>query len=89
MSWSREHVREKVMAILKPHAQNGDQELTGKSHLVADLGIDSLGVMEVLAELEDEFKLTIPDEALREVDTIDDVSRAIEARLEKDGRLQG
>ena len=43
MSWNRLHVREKVMAILRPHAQNGEQELTGKSHLVGVyLNLDDL-----------------------------------------------
>ena len=88
MAWTSETVRHEIIQLLQDHIQGGT-EVSVTSHLVADLGIDSLGVMEVLAELEDEFRLTIPDDALREVDTIDDVSRAIEARLEKDGRLQG
>jgi len=86
MSWTRENVRSEVREILKPHAQSG-VELTEASHLVADLGIDSLGVMEVVADLEDKFKLRIPDEALREVDTVADVARAIEIRLKNEGRL--
>ena len=87
MSWSREQVRLEVIAILKPHSQAPETEVGESSRLVADLGVDSLGVMEIVAELEDKFKLTIPDESLREVDTIADVARAVEARLEKDGRL--
>ncbi len=94
MSWSREQVRAEVLSILKPHAQTttaegAKVEIGESSRLVADLGVDSLGVMEIVAELEDRFKLTIPDEALREVDTIGDVARAVEVRLEKDGRLEG
>ena len=46
-------------------------------------------VMEVIADLEDKFHLHIPDEALREVDTIRDVCAAVEARLQNDGRLEG
>ena len=45
--------------------------------------------MEIVAELEDKFGLTIPDEALREVDTIGDVVKAVELRLGRDGRLEG
>ena len=45
--------------------------------------------MEAIGEIEDRFKLNIPDEALREVDTIADVARAIETRLEREGRLEG
>jgi acyl carrier protein len=86
MTWTREKVKNEVMAILRPHAQS-DVALDENSHLVADLGIDSLGVMEVVADLEDKFKLTIPDESLRDVNTIGDVSKAIETRLEGEGRL--
>jgi acyl carrier protein len=46
-------------------------------------------VMEVIADLEDAFKITIPDEALREVDTIGDVAVAIETKLKGEGRLEG
>lgn len=86
MTWTRERVHEEVIQILKPHVQ-ADAALSESSHLVADLGIDSLGVMEVVADLEDKFKLHIPDEALREVDTVGDVAKAITMRLEKEGRL--
>jgi acyl carrier protein len=79
-------VRSEVIEILRPHAQ-GSPDLTEASHLVADLGIDSLGVMEVVADLEDKFKLHIPDDALREVNTVGDVCAAIEIRLKNDGRL--
>ena len=43
--------------------------------------------MEVIADLEDKFKLHIPDEALRDVNTVADVTGAITSRLEKEGRL--
>ncbi|NUP11980.1 MAG: acyl carrier protein [Polyangiaceae bacterium] len=86
MTWTRERVREEVIQILKPHVQ-ADTALSETSHLVADLGIDSLGVMEVVADLEDKFKLHIPDDALREVDTVGDVAKAITTRLQNEGRL--
>ena len=93
MSWSRDQVKAEVIAILEPHAQTGSEgaaaPITEASRLVADLGVDSLGVMEIVAELEDKFGLTIPDEALREVDTIGDVVKAVEGRLAQDGRLEG
>lgn len=66
-----------------------DVAVTDGSHLVADLGIDSLGVMELIADLEDTFTLVIGDDALRDIDTISDVVQAIETRLVADGRLEG
>lgn len=88
MTWTDETMRRELMNIFKKHAESGAQ-LTDASHLIADLGIDSLGQMEVIADLEDAFKLTIPDEALREIETVGDVARAITARLSAAGRMQG
>jgi acyl carrier protein len=45
--------------------------------------------MEIMEAIEDKFALKIPDEALREVETIADVARAIEQRLAREGRLEG
>lgn len=87
MQFTREKVRAEVLELLRAHAQSAT--VTESSHLVADLGIDSLGVMELLADIEDKFGLSIPDDALRDVDTAASVMRAIEKRLEKEGRLQG
>lgn len=86
-------MKAEVIAILEPHVQTGSEgaavAVEESSRLVADLGVDSLGVMEIVAELEDKFGLVIPDEALREVDTIGDVVKAVEGRLAQDGRLEG
>jgi acyl carrier protein len=88
MKWTRETVRSELLQILGQHVQAGTPVAEG-SHIVADLGIDSLGVMEIVADIEDKFGLNIPDEALREVNTVGDVAIAIDARLERDGRLAG
>jgi acyl carrier protein len=85
--WTRAGVRSEVATILARHVQEG-VELTESSHLVADLGIDSLGVMEVIADLEDRFGLHIPDSALGEVGTLSDVVDAVSKRLAQDGRLE-
>lgn len=88
MKWTRETLRADLLGLFGHHAQSG-VEVKMESHLIADLGIDSLGVMEVIADIEDKFKLTIPDEALRDYNTIGDVAEAIEKRLAESGRLDG
>jgi acyl carrier protein len=88
MTWTQDAVRSELHKLLGQHVQGGTT-IDDQSHLVADLGIDSLGVMEILADIEDAFQLSIPDEALREVETVADVTAAIEVRLRGAGRLQG
>jgi len=88
MSWTREAIRSELLRVFAQH-NHTNTPVVESSEIVGDLGIDSLGVMEVLAQLEDTFELTIPDDALREVNTIADVAKAVEKRLEQDGRLAG
>lgn len=88
MTWSHEAVRSELIKVFRQHAEAGTA-VAESSHLVADLGIDSLGVMEVIADIEDAFKLQIPDESLRDVDTIGDVATAIETKLKAEGRFTG
>lgn len=88
MTWTRETVRSELRQLLQQQALSG-ADITESSHLVGDLGLDSLGQMEMLGEIEDKFKLTIPDEALREMETVGGVISAIEKQLEAEGRLSG
>lgn len=88
MTWTRETLRAEIIQLLEGHT-SGEVKVTESSHLVADLSIDSLGVMEIVADMEDKFNLSIPDEMLREVDTVADVVNAIELKLKNEGRLSG
>lgn len=53
------HVEESVIEVLK-NVSRRPIEPTLESDLVADLGFDSLQVLEVIAELEDRFDISIP-----------------------------
>lgn len=88
MTWTRETVMTDLVALLGEYAEPG-AEINDKSHLVADLGIDSLGVMEILQNIEDKFGFEIPNDLLTELETVADVHQAIVTRLQADGRLSG
>jgi acyl carrier protein len=88
MTWTHERVLAEVRGVIQEHVDT-EVDLTEKTELVADLGIDSLGVMEVVADIEDRFDLTIADSELREVATLGDVVAAIEVRLRQSGRFTG
>ncbi len=85
MTWTRDKVSAELSELIRNHAESVDK-LDETTELVADLGIDSLGVMELVADIEDRFELAIDDEELREVVSIGDVITAIEARLREKGQ---
>jgi acyl carrier protein len=47
---------------------------------IAELGIDSLGMLEIIGSLERELRIQIPDEALAGIVTVKDLLDAVEAR---------
>jgi len=85
-TFTSESIRKNLHAIFDKFKQ-GTVQVTDESHITADLGIDSLSVMEIVAELEDVYDLTFPDEELPNVRTVGDVIKLIEKGLQEAGRF--
>lgn len=47
---------------------------------ISELGIDSLGMLEVIGSLERELKIHIPDESLAGILTVKDLLNAVQSR---------
>ena len=50
-----------IKDYLKQHMDNPPEDLTAESKL-ADIGIDSLGLLELLFELEEKFGINVPQD---------------------------
>jgi acyl carrier protein len=48
---------------------------------LSELGIDSLGMLEIIGSLERQLKIQIPDEALTGLQTVSDLLAAVEKRF--------
>jgi acyl carrier protein len=62
--------------ILKRHVDSA-HVIRPNDHIQNDLGLDSLGVMEVVADVEDRFSVTIPNDLLSSIATVEDIARAL------------
>jgi acyl carrier protein len=69
--------------ILKKHVE-GERAIRPNDHIQNDLGLDSLGVMELVADIEDRFAVTIPNDVLSDISTVDDVAKAL-VKLKTEG----
>ncbi len=65
-----------TLGVLRRHVER-PEDIAPHNHIQNDLGLDSLGVMEVVADLEDEMRVKIPTETLSTIVTVDDVARAL------------
>ena len=61
---------EKVRDALASQFELDPASITMDTNLIDDLGADSLDVVELIMELEDEFGVTISDEAAAELFTV-------------------
>lgn len=62
--------------ILKKHV-DGSKVIRPNDHIQNDLGLDSLGVMELVADIEDRFAVSIPNDMLSNISTVEDVVKAL------------
>lgn len=69
---------EKLQAIIADQLELDAEEITYDSHILDDLGADSLDVVDLVMSIEDEFGMEVPDEALEKIRTVEDMVKYIE-----------
>jgi acyl carrier protein len=72
-----------VIKFISPLVPEG-QQLTPETDLVADLGFDSLKVMKLLEDVEDNYDISIPLNILPEIRTVGDFSEQLQRIIEED-----
>lgn len=72
-------VFEKVQQIISEELNVSKEKITMETHLVDDLGADSLDAVELIMALEDEFGLEVDDEAAQGMKYVKDLVNYIEA----------
>lgn len=70
----------RVRSILARHLEI-PEESVGEDSSLADLGLDSLGALEFVFDVEEEFKVSVPDDRLAEFKTVRAVCEGIETLL--------
>lgn len=63
-------VEERVIEIVSEQMGVPKEQITRETSFVNDLGADSLDVVELTMELEEEFDITIPDDKAEEIQTV-------------------
>jgi acyl carrier protein len=75
--------REQLLTLFRETASEvveKDFHHVAESTVIAELGIDSLGMLEIIGSMERSLKIQIPDESLSGVETIKDLLEVVEKR---------
>jgi acyl carrier protein len=73
-------VEEKVIGIVSEQLGVPKEEVKLESSIIEDLKADSLDVVELVMELEDEFDITIPDDDYEKLKTVGDAIKYIDEK---------
>ncbi|MBO4571797.1 MAG: acyl carrier protein [Bacteroidales bacterium] len=69
---------DKVQAILARQLRLDAEKITPESNIKRDLGADSVDILQLLMKVEDMYGIVIPDEALANFETVQDVVSYLE-----------
>ena len=75
-------VEERVIDIVAEQLNENKEKITRETSFVNDLGADSLDTVELVMELEEEFDITIPDDAAEKIQTVGQAIEHIEQTIE-------
>lgn len=79
---AKQETLETIYALIKP-INRKNVDLKPASTFATDLELDSLTVMDLVAEIEDEFDIVLPLNMLPDLETIEQVSDAVEKILDE------
>jgi acyl carrier protein len=65
------------LGILIDQLHINREQITPEARIMADLGADSLDMVEIAMKAEEEFNLTLPDEEAEKIVTVDDLYEAV------------
>ncbi|HEX5544840.1 MAG TPA: phosphopantetheine-binding protein [Nitrospira sp.] len=74
-------ITSKIIQALASYLKRDPASITESHHLRDDLGLDSVAIIELLFEIEERFKLQIPDQDLPGLSTVGTVAAYVQRRL--------
>jgi acyl carrier protein len=79
----KEKIQERVIQIVCDNLGVNKEQVTRSTSFTEDVGADSLDIVELVMELEEEFEITIPDEEAEKIKTVGEAIDYIEKELAK------
>ena len=81
---AKDSIESKVISVIANQLSLRDDDIKVSSRFVDDLGADSLDIVELIMEMEEEFDIEIPDEEVEKMMTVGDVTKFVTALVTAD-----
>jgi acyl carrier protein len=67
-----------ILDMLVKQLKKNPEQVKPDMRIKEDLGADSLDVVEILMSIEDKYKVTVPDDVVMNIKTVDDLIKAVD-----------
>lgn len=84
MAYQVENIEAEIVEVLVGRLPAG-VPVSAQTQIARDLGLDSVAIMDFVMDLEDRFDISIPLDRIAEVETVGDLSRAVEGLMRNTG----
>ena len=74
-------VEERVIGIVCENLGVNKEQVTRSTSFTEDMGADSLDIVELVMELEEEFEITIPDDEAERIRTVGEAIEYVEREV--------
>ena len=78
-------VEQRVIEIVCEHLAVSKEKVTRATSFVEDIGADSLDIVELVMELEEEFDIQIPDDQAEKIKTVGEAVEHIKIAIKQKG----
>ena len=75
---NKEEIKGKIKGIIVDKTGVEAEQVTDNANFETDLGMDSLDKLELLMEIEKEFKISVPDDEAKKAFTLNDCVEIVE-----------
>ncbi len=87
-AFTAEEVERKIKEVVARIYRVDPSKLTPQTRFIEDLGADSVTTIELVAEIEDIFKIQVPDEDVEKNQTLGQAIQYVIDKLRAEGRLK-
>ena len=85
MSVADDQIRQRVIDIVCEHLAVNKETVTDTTSFIEDIGADSLDIVELVMELEEEFDIQIPDDQAEKIKTVGEAVSYIREAVKNKG----
>lgn len=80
-TYSRKELKETISQIIAEILENEDQEILENAHLIDDVGLDSMGFLELAIRIQRIYNITIPNEQWAEMKQLKNILDSVESKI--------